>query len=382
MDDASMLIRSFDLENQHSTAGQKSLRCLLVTVCLIAGVNGGDAASNIPRVIVPAPPRVSPPTPPRVTVPTPMRAAIPTLPRSNVPTVNTRAGGVTTPQVMQSKTQTLTTSSTPKSANTAVQQRTLSGSQPVNSTVSASAKSGSLPQGVSPNTLSHASGATRAGLLVSAPGAPLAVPKDGNVKGTLVLQSTDGKTKISLNSLANVTTNKDGKIVSTDGSATSPNQCPELIVRYANAVDPKLKITSVGDGKDAAKSIATQAKDQFQYVDGKSSASLPAQGAVISIGPWDKDKNGRGGNEYGHTGIVSKVIVNDIKNPTKATATLFDQNFPGDKWKEVTFTKQSDGTWKGEMPNTPIVDLKKGEKPITTYAQVTGWANPTDDLKL
>src|ERR1019366_6829349 len=155
----------------------------------------------------------------------------------------------------------------------------------------------------------------------------------GDVKGTLYLQ-TNGKT-IPLTSRFNGID---------EGTLKGKYQCPELIKRYAQDLGiSKVKTTTgIGDGKDAARNLATLSDGKFTYISAGSSSVPPTYGSVVSFNAW-------AGDPAGHVGIVQKVTP---INATTTKMTLFDQNFPGNNWKTVTFTKQGD-VWNGTMPNNP-----------------------------
>jgi hypothetical protein len=186
-------------------------------------------------------------------------------------------------------------------------------------------------------------------IATSSPPRPADSLKYGDVKGTLYLQMS-GKT-VPLDSHYN------GNF---EGSFDGKYQCTDLIVIYANELGiSKAKTTAdIGNGSDAAKNLATLSDGKFTYISAESGSVLPTGGSVVSFGAWDGDK-------AGHVGIVQEIKP---INATTTEITLFDQNFPGNNWKKVTFTKQDD-VWKGTMPNHPP---GKDAMEVT----VSGWANP------
>lgn len=151
-----------------------------------------------------------------------------------------------------------------------------------------------------------------------------------------------------------------------NGDGSGQFQCVELIKRYAQKLEFKgygagvasKNLPSVGDGQDAARRFADNSSGTFVYTR-KSGSRLPRLGAVLSID---------GGTVIpgGHVGIVQ--MVSTSSSGSRATVTLFDQNFPSSRWKTVDFTK-SNGKWSGTMSNT-----KNGK---TTYLNVVGWSDPT-----
>jgi hypothetical protein len=189
--------------------------------------------------------------------------------------------------------------------------------------------------------------------IASSSAAPVAAnaTNAGAVKGTIDLQTADGKT-VKLQSFSN---GKD------EGTLNGKYQCTDLVVRYAQDLKlSNIKSTAdIGNGKDAAKNLASLSGGKFNYVDSNAGSTLPTAGSVVSFDGWKSDP-------AGHVGVVQKVTQ---VSPTQYQMTLFDQNWPGSQWKTVTFNKQGD-TWKGSMTNQP--DPNKPAMQVS----VSGWANP------
>lgn len=185
----------------------------------------------------------------------------------------------------------------------------------------------------------------------------------GGVRGRLGL-SIRGGSAFTLRALSN------GAADGLTDTRLAPNQCTQLIVRYAAGLGLR-RVTGtrdVGDGKDVAFKLSGLSDGRLLFHDGAGAAAPPKPGAVISIGATDLNDAAWRGNPYGHVGIAQAI---ETISDTQLDAVLFDQNFPlpAGRWKRVRFVLSA-GRWTGTMSNSA-----RGE---TQLLRVSGWANPVD----
>lgn len=183
----------------------------------------------------------------------------------------------------------------------------------------------------------------------------------GGVRGRLAIEA-QGRPNFSLLAYSN------GPNDGLTDLTFAPNQCTQLIVRYAQGLGlANIRTTrDVGDGKDVARNFQAKSGDRFVFHDGAGSPVPPRPGAVISVAATATDGRAWRGNPYGHVGIAQAV---QYIGENEIEVVLFDQNFPvpSGQWKRLRFSR-SGGNWTGTMTNSA--------NGVTQTLRVAGWANP------